>query len=682
MKTRITVALAAGWLGFVWVLFLTFQYRGMVKANPWPEYLAALAAVAAVLLVAAGLGSAIVGRMPRSRGDVVPLAAVGLAVLGVLCLGLAGAGLVRPYVIWVLLGVCAVLCRRNVKAVLGRLINIQCIDGSSGVWIPFMALAAFGAVSCLIATMAPLTANDALVYHLNIPKIYSANQGLIRLPFNVYANMPHYGEILYTLMFSIAGEAGAKLLYFLVLVGAAGATYTLASRFVRRDLAMIAGSLFLVQPLLLDQRVVCNIDVMLAYFYLSAAILLFDAAPKRTTEAAVTDSGNLRAGDASRPRGSGAAAKSDALPRPARLAISAAIIAGFMLGMKYTAVLPCAALLLIPALTASWTWKRIALMAAIALLVFSPWLIKNQIYVGNPVYPLLEGTFDGLNWDSVQSSQLISWQRSMGMGRGFLDYLLLPVRIGVMGKPGLNYTHFDGILSPVFLILVPLAFFWRRRGTAVLGLMGGAGLVFWALTSQQVRFLIPTIALAAVLAAMGLAGLRARVGRGRFRAVLILVFLAQASSLIVPDQYGRPVISALYDRLPAAAGLETPREFLGRNIQSYSLFQQMNENIPPGQAVFLVWENRGYYLDRPYFADSFFEASTLMRMVARSGSAADLKQTVAAMGYRYVVVNDLLADVFSRPYPPRDRQVLADFISQYLTPVHSANRLTLYTINE
>jgi 4-amino-4-deoxy-L-arabinose transferase-like glycosyltransferase len=682
VKARTTVVIAAGWLGFVWVLFLFFQYRGMVKANPWPEYLAAVAAVAAVLLVAAGLGSAIVGRRPRSPGDVFPLAAVGLAVLGIVCLGLAGVGLVRSYVLWALLGGCAVLCRRDVKAVLGRLIKVRGIGEGSGVWIPFAVLAAFGAASYLAASMAPLTANDALVYHLNIPKIYSANQGLIPLPFNVYANMPHYGEVLYTMMFSMAGEAGAKLLYFLILVGAAGATYSLAARFVSRDLAMIAGSLFLVQPVLLDQRVVCNIDVMLTYFYVSAAILLFDAASKRTAEAAGVDKGKARA-DGGRPRHNGTAETSDGnRPRPARLAISAAILAGFMLGMKYTAVLPCAALLLIPALTASWTWKRVALMAAVALLVFSPWLVKNQVYAGNPVYPMLEGTFGGLNWDRVQSAQLISWQRNMGMGRSFVDYLLLPVRISIMGKPGLNYTRFDGILSPVFLILVPLALLRRRRSTTVLGLMGAAGLVFWALTSQQMRFLIPTIALAAVLAGIGLAGLRERLGPKVFGVVLTLVFLAQASSLIVPDQYGRPVVSALYDRLPAAAGLEAPGEFLGRNIQSYSLFQQMNENIPPGQAVFLIWENRGYYLDRPYFADSFFEASTLMRMVARSEGPADLKRTVAAMGYRYVVVNELLADFFSQPYPPRDRQALADFISQYLTPVHSANRLTLYTIND
>jgi 4-amino-4-deoxy-L-arabinose transferase-like glycosyltransferase len=464
-------------------------------------------------------------------------------------------------------------------------------------------------------------------------------------------------------------------------VGAAGAVYGLASRFVGRDLAVVAGSLFLVQPILLDQRIVGNIDVMLAYFYLSAAIMLLDASAKRPDKEAGSD--RMSPGVETRPRNRlrGAEEETDGR-RPVRRALSVAILAGFMLGMKYTAILPCAALLLIPALTASWAWKRTAFMIAVALLVFSPWLIKNQVYVGNPVYPLLEDTFDGLNWDRTQSSQLISWQRSMGMGRNALDYLLLPINISTMGKPGSNYTRFDGVLSPVFLILVPLAFFMRRRRTTAIILMVGAGLVFWALTSQQLRFLIPTLGLAAVLAAVGLHNLRTWVGPKGFYAVLILLLLVQVSSLIVPDQYGRPLLSTIYDRLPAAAGLEQRREFLGRNIQSYSLFDQMNENIPPGQAVFLIWENRGYYLDRPYFADSFFEASTLMRMVAGCASPAGLKQRITAMGYRYVVVNDLLGEVFSQAYPPRDRELLDDFIAGHLTPVHSVNRLTLYTIDD
>ena len=98
------------------------------------------------------------------------------------------------------------------------------------------------------------------------------------------------------------------------------------------------------------------------------------------------------------------------------------------------------------------------------------------------------------------------------------------------------------------------------------------------------------------------------------------------------------------------------------------------------EPIFMIWENRGYYLNRPYFADSFFEASTLMRMVAAAGRAEQLRQVIVQMGYRYVVVNDLLGEVFAGGYSRRDIGILRAFISEHLEPIHKANRMTLYRI--
>jgi hypothetical protein len=636
------------WLVFLWILFVVLQYRGFLEENPLPGYLGALGTVVALLLAAAGLGSAIIGRRLRTPGDLVPSVAVGVAIFGAVAFVLAALGIASPYAFWLVTVGCAIATRKSLASGLSSLLGLGTLKKGTATWLPFAALLAVAAALSLVATLPPLTANDALVYHLNIPKLYAENAGFVRLPHNAYANMPHYGEMLYTMCFSMAGEEAAKLFHFFMLIAAAGAVYVLATRFVDRRIAFIGATLFLVQPLLVDHRIVCNVDIMLAFLYLSAVILLLDRGGKQCG---------------------------------GRFVVPAALIAGCMLGVKYTAILPCAALLAIPAFTGSWTWKRAAVGVGIALVVFAPWAVKNEIYMGNPVYPLMDEVFDGEHWDEIQSDRLIAWQRGMGMGGHAVDYLLLPVRISTGGKPGMNYRFFDGTLNPVFLILIPFALLRRKRKTDALLIMGAAGFVFWAVTSQQLRFLIPTIGLAAVLASIALGNLQSRLGSRSFTAVLILVFLVQMSSLLIPDQYGRPVISGIVgDRLPVATGLEARRNFLGRNIQSYSLFEQMNLNLPPGEPVFLIWENRGYYLDRPYFSDSFYEASSVMAIVARSAGPEDLKETISGMGYRYVVVNEVLGEVFSRGYPPRTVSILNDFIEQHLTPVTSANRLTLYTI--
>lgn len=269
----------------------------------------------------------------------------------------------------------------------------------------------------------------------------------------------------------------------------------------------------------------------------------------------------------------------------------------------------------------------------------------------------------------------------MGMGRGAADYLLLPFNVSARGRPEAGYSFFDGTMSPVLLILLPLAAIRPTRASCALAIMAGAIFAFWALTSQQLRFLMPSIALASDLGAIGLGRLAAAAGVRRTRTVLVLAIVVMGLSLVVPDNYGRPFVSGAFaDRLAVVLGLEGREQYLERNIQSYSMFDHINRSIPKRESVFMVWENRGYYLACPYLADSFFEASTVMRMVAGARGAADLGRAIQARGCNYVLVNEWLGDYFSRLYPSQDAAKLRDFIETGLEPVHSSNRITLYRI--
>lgn len=646
MQRKVVLTVLIMWLIVVWVLFAHYQWIELTKEGHVGAYLVSLLKVIVVVGVATGLGLRLIGPKKPDPRSALPAFAVGLALLGMVMLVLGSLGAMRSYILWPILAGLGVLSLRQIRT-LPRSLSPADVSRYDLVEIACICAMILAAVTLLVSCLAPLTANDALVYHLNLPKIYASEGGLARLPFNVYANMPHYGEMLYTLFYVIAGETGAKISYFLIVLAAAGSVYLLARRFVDRKPALLGASAFLVQPLVIDHRIICNVDNLLAYMYLSAIILTFQLWHRR------------------------------------RRYMLPALLAGFMLGIKYTAILPCITLLAIPLLAMSRRsdWKRLAVGAAIAFVVLVPWLVKNEAQIGNPVYPVFERVFDGDHWDIGQNGQLMRWQRSMGMGRSVRDYLLLPLRLTTEGKPGMNYTRFDGTLSPVLLILIPLALLSRRRQTYALMVMALAGFVFWAATSQQARFLIPTIAIGAVLASLGLAGLMRLVG-GRAIGVLMMVILAvEISTLVVPDQYGRPFVSNTFgDRLAAVTGAETTENHLERQIQSYSVFQHINATIPSGEAVFMIWENRGYYLDRPYFADSFFEASTFMRIVSESGNARALSRRIRAMGYRYVLVNDLLGGFFSRGYDPATLATVEDFVTNHLKPIHTSNRITLYTL--
>ncbi|MFH1312157.1 MAG: glycosyltransferase family 39 protein [Candidatus Eisenbacteria bacterium] len=645
---KLSLFVVAIWVILVWVLFIVHQQKPFVQEGHTTDLVGSLLAVLAVFLVSTSLGLRVLGT-ERGTNGILPACALGLALLGMGTMVLGALGAIRPYAVWIMLAALAGASYQQIALILRRLPSASIRDLS----MPETAVTVvmiLALIICLINCLAPLTANDALVYHLKIPKIYASSGGFVRLPHNVYANMPHNGEMLYTLVYSVAGETGARLCYMFLIIAAVGAVYGLARRFMERGPALFAASIFLVQPLILDHRTVCNIDVVLAYFYVSAAAVAFDMWKRRMSM---------------------------------RRLVALGVLAGFMLGMKYTAMAPCITLIII-LLAARPKRAGVKTMTAgilIALIVFVPWMIKNESYIGNPVYPLLETTFDGQNWDKVQASQLTAWQHGMGMGRGVTDYLLLPLNISTRGKPGLNYTRFDGTMTPLLLILVPLALLGRRRRTSVLITMAAVGFVFWAVTSQQLRFLIPSIAVLAVLAGAGLSNLSGRVGRRAFSVVLVSVILIEISTLFVSDQYRRPFLSGVFaDRLPVVMGLETRKSFLERSVQSFGMCDHINRTLPRHERVFMIWENRGYYLERPYFADSFFEASALMRIVSASGDAETLKQRIRGSGHNYVVVNHLLGDVFSRGYPPEDVAILDDLIANHLKPIHTTNRLTLYTI--
>jgi hypothetical protein len=645
MNRNAAAVLTAVWLAALLAAFAALQSRGFLQEVHAASYLRAALSAAAVFLVATGLGLRVLPDPAPGLGPMVKGAALGLSLLGLAVLLLGFAGVITPPLLWALILGAGILSLKSILRVFRYLTAL--ITGFDSAPCGFLCLLAAAAALLLVGCLAPLTANDALVYHVNLPKIYTQASQVVRLPHNVYANMPHNGEILYTLFYGVAGEAGAKLAYLLLTLGAGAAVYALARRFTGRRPALVAAAAFLVQPLILDPRVVANIDTPMAMMFMAAVLIALDADPARGL----------------------------------RPFIGLGLVAGFMLGMKYTAIVPGLALLLpLVAGPHKPSARGIALAAGLAVAVLAPWLAKNQVFMGNPVYPVLEGLFDGRYWDTVQAERLAAWQRGMGMGRGFQDYILLPFRLTFLGKPAMDYSRFDGMLNPAILGLFPLVFIRRRRTTMLLAAMALAAAVFWALTSQQMRFLIPALALMAALGGIGLGDLGRRL-KGGHRPASFLLAMILVASLAIPDQQGRPFITnILGDKLAPALGLESREAHLERSVQSYAVFREINRRLPPEEKLFMIWENRGYYLDRPYFADSFFEASSVMRMAEKAGSGRALAERIGSMGYRYVLVNDLLGQFFSRAYDPATQSIVRSMIDEHLSQIYSANGITVFRL--
>lgn len=177
----------------------------------------------------------------------------------------------------------------------------------------------------------------------------------------------------------------------------------------------------------------------------------------------------------------------------------------------------------------AWGIGAIATVALGAIVLFSPWAVKNWIFTGNPLYPQFYGLFGGADWSEEFARQWREWIFHLGPGRSLLDFLLLPWRLTFHSSP--FYADFAGDLSPILFPAVIVALLmpslWPRLRPALL--VSLIYLVLWFLSSQQMRFLIPCFALLAAAGGAGMArALESKSRNGLWGGVLAAVIFATA----------------------------------------------------------------------------------------------------------------------------------------------------------
>ncbi len=113
---------------------------------------------------------------------------------------------------------------------------------------------------------------------------------------------------------------------------------------------------------------------------------------------------------------------------------------------------------------------------AIALILASPWLIRNYVISGgNPFFPLFTSIFP----DTIDEAKPLypvlnhTMLYRMIAGESIADILLLPLRIFFDGEDH-NFLRFDGKLNPMMLALMPLVFLFRKGNEPSTGLPGSS----------------------------------------------------------------------------------------------------------------------------------------------------------------------------------------------------------------
>ncbi len=305
-----------------------------------------------------------------------------------------------------------------------------------------------------------------------------------------------------------------------------------------------------------------------------------------------------------------------------------------------------------------WTRTRFGVIsfgvfALTAAVVSSPWLVRNWVLLGDPIYPLANAWFSGRGlvqplWNASQTEIERSALSVLGSGQG----------VGLFGHE-LGIALESGYLLPVGLILGLAVGMWQswlgdKRSTYLMLVVAAFILTVLAPGWYWLRALLPLIPIAAVLTgrvfnfasdwakrnntAPGLSGF----GAGLWNSTLIATALISsitglALAFAGPNQQTwTTALPASTDHLQAVRNLGSPTQQLATAFGGdYQSWQWLNAHMGPNDKV-ATFELRMYYFARPnnlFYLDGI-EAVPLLGL----NSPEQVRDYLIAHRVRYIMV--------------------------------------------
>ncbi|MCC6159883.1 MAG: glycosyltransferase family 39 protein [Deltaproteobacteria bacterium] len=491
------------------------------------------------------------------------------------------------------------------------------------------ALALMCAPSLFMAA-APPVARDALVYHLPIARRILDSGGLGVPVGDVYGFFPAGAEIVHALAMALLGERAPATIHLLTGVAAAWMLFdVLRSR--AGDLpAFIVAASFASAPVGIVFAGTSYVDLTLC-MALAAAMSLIDAF-----------SDNSRVRD---------------------LAV-AGVFAGLAVSIKYTALLYVGLLALPILLTARSKRPRevacaLAVYASSALICASPFLLRNALSVGNPVFPFAYEIFGGPGWDAERARSFDMFLHGYGAGYSIPSLVALPFRLSLTGRFG--STWYDGVIGPAAMLLFVGALVAAIRRskfhTPGFGVVALAACCSYLFGSHQARFALPVLALLAPVAASGLRDLIDM--RARAKAVVagatVLALLGNAA--LTAREFAR------LNPFAASISSEAAAEYQGRRIPGWKIYLHLNSQATGGDRVLCAMTGNFRDLLRvPHDVDAIFEDHTIRQVLDGAKSPGDVRDAFAKRGWTYFFFDVRALD---KALDGPARNLLVEFLLQF-----------------
>jgi len=510
----------------------------------------------------------------------------------------------------------------------------------------------------------PPVSRDALTHHLAVPKLYLQHGGVYEIPSIDFSYYPMNLDFLYIIPLYFGNDIIPKLIHFLFALLTAGLIYGYLKKRFGMSWALTGVVFFLSLPIIVKLSITVYVDLGLIFFSTAALICLLKWIENRFRY---------------------------------KWLLFSAVSCGLALGTKYNGLIVLFLLtLFVPlvyirgtkqyAVAHEPTGKRHSVQqqlkafgfgvffAFIALLIFSPWMIRNYIWQANPVYPLYNSWFhssrdipNSLISDSAEKKFSGSREKripksstgwSTFAGRKILynetwwEIMLIPVRIFFQGQDD-NPKYFDGKLSP-FLFFLPLVAFWPSKKESeslrvekhILAAFAVLFILYaFSQTSIRIRYIAPVIPSLVILSVWGLkrivdrGGTRRSAGRAQQAAaigVAAAVVMLGANAAYIYQQFN------FVHPFGYISGQMSRDDYITRYRPEYPVMRYVNRNLHANAKILALFlGNRRYYCDR----EMIFGNTLFQKLVKKSDSVDMLARKMNQMGFSHFLVR---FDLFNR----------------------------------
>lgn len=466
----------------------------------------------------------------------------------------------------------------------------------------------------LAGAMAPEIFYDSLVYHLAVPNYFVISRGFAPMEYNFYSNLPFTHGMVYAAALLVKGAPLAKLVNYSAGIFTVVAVIAFGARYFTLRAGLLAALIFYTVAYTMMAAWSAGTESMLMLF----SVLALYAALRR------------EAGDNN------------------RWLWLAAAFCGLAMGVKYTGFFTSVAVMLVcawqdrsrPALIL----KNLALFTLIATVFTGPWLVKNWIYKGNPVYPFALDLFGVDHYSDPQKlKDFIRHAAQMGP-LTLKNWLLAPWKATMGQLPNSEF------FTPLFLALLPVLFL---AGLPVSPVLPGLWIFFlviwggWSVSSTMVRFLMPAYPAAGLLIAAYLFSDGHKLLKRALRLLVVAVCLGGifwAANIFYSQGRWRPLTGAI-----------STDDYLSHTQASYpyacyAALKFINENTGPDARVLMIGDEKSFYLKKDLIVSSVYDKTAIVEYASAAAGGEELFSRLKKEGVTHLMVNMADAIRLGRDY--------------------------------